>query len=70
MRYWLAGEQAVVALGTDDAGCGDGKVWMAWRRILKVGIAHILNMRGERKREPKAGSLVLGWRNLVHEGAT
>lgn len=70
MRFWLAGELAVVVLRTDDAACGDGKVWMAWRCILKVGIAPILNMRGERKRESKAGSLVLGWRSLMHEGAT
>lgn len=57
----------MVVLRTDDAGCAEGKVWMAWQHILKVGIAYILNMRGERERESKAGSLVLVWRSLVHE---
>lgn len=46
---------------TDDAGCGDGEVWMAWRHILKVGIDYILNVEGERERERIQGWLPGSW---------
>lgn len=39
-----------IVLRTDGGACGDGKVWMDWGRILKVGMAYILNVRDERKR--------------------
>lgn len=45
---------------TDGGGGGDGMVWMDRRYILKVGIACILNMRGERKKRRPAPWLLAG----------